>query len=225
MNEAVTKTVPSEATERQRRVWDKRAHSYDRAMGLMERLFLGDGRARVCAQAEGDVLEIAVGTGRNLPFYPEDVRLTGIELSPEMLVLARRRASELGIQADLRLGDAQALPFPDASFDTVVCTISLCSIPDDRRAVAEMKCVLRPGGRLLLLDHVPSTVWVWRGVQWLLEQITLRLEGEHLLRRPLEQVQAEGFEVERTERSKAGIIERVVARKPIQVGTRVTMPI
>jgi ubiquinone/menaquinone biosynthesis C-methylase UbiE len=184
-------------------------------MGLMERLFLGDSRARVCSQAEGDVLEIAVGTGRNLPFYPAGARLTGIELSQEMLAIARRRATRLGRQADLRQADAQALPFPDASFDTVVCTISLCNIPNDRQAVAEMKRVLRPGGRLLLLDHVPSTVRAWRGVQWLLEQITLRLEGEHMLRRPLEHVRAEGFEIEYAERFRAGIIERIVARKPL----------
>lgn len=203
-----------EATERQRRVWDRRARRYDRGIGLMERLFLGDGRARVCAQAEGDVLEIAVGTGRNLPFYPGGVRLTGIELSQEMLSIAQGRAASLRRAADLRQGDAQALPFPDASFDTVVCTISLCSIPDDRRAVAEMKRVLRPGGRLLLLDHVPSTLWMWRAVQWLLERITLPLEGEHMLRRPLEQVRAEGFLIEYDERFRAGIIERVVARKP-----------
>ena len=214
MSETATRATSDEATERQRRVWDKRARGYDRRMRLMERLFLGDSRARVCSQAEGDVLEVAVGTGRNLPFYPEGVRLTGIELSQEMLTLAQGQATRLGRQVDLRQGDAQALPFAEASFDTVVCTVSLCSIPNDRQAVAEMKRVLRPGGRLLLLDHVPSTVRVWRDLQWLVEQLTLRLEGEHMLRRPLEQVQAEGLEIEQAERSKAGIIERVVARKP-----------
>lgn len=207
--------ISVEATERQRRVWDRRARGYDRGMGLMERLFLGDSRARVCSHAEGEVLEVAVGTGRNLPFFPGGVRLTGVELSREMLTIARSRATRLGCRADLRQGDAQALPFPDASFDTVVCTLSLCSIPDDRRAVAEMKRVLRPGGQLLLLDHVPSTVRVWRVVQWLIEQITLRLEGEHMLRRPLEHVQAEGFGIEHAERSKAGVIELIVARKPL----------
>ena len=207
--------VSTEATDRQRRVWDRRAPTYDRGMGFMERLFLGDSRARVCSHAEGEVLEVAVGTGRNLPYYPEGVRLTGVELSREMLTIARGRATSLGRRADLRQGDAQALPFPDASFDTVVCTLSLCSIPDDRRAVAEMKRVLRPGGQLLLLDHVPSTVRVWRVVQWLLEQITLLLEGEHMLRRPLEHVQAEGFGIEHAERSKAGVIEQIVARKPL----------
>ena len=204
----------SDATERQRRIWDRRAPTFDRMMACMERLLYGDGRAWVCAQARGAVLEVAIGTGRNLPFYPDQVRLTGIELSAEMLAIARRRARELGRQADLCQADAQALPFPDASFDTVVCTLSLCGIPDDRRAVAEMNRVLEPGGRLLLLDHVRASSTLGRAVQRLLEQVTLRLEGDHLLRRPLEQVLAQGFQVERRERLKRGIVERIAARKP-----------
>ena len=208
-------TIPtsSDPTERQRRVWDKRAPTFDRSMGLMEKLLFGNGRAWVCSQASGEVLEVAIGTGRNFGFYPDGIHLTGIELSAEMLAIAQRRAAEVGLQAELRQGDAQALAFPDASFDTVVCTFSLCSIPDDRKAVAEMKRVLRPGGRLLLIDHVPSTARLWRGIQWLLEQVTVRVEGEYLLRRPLELVQAEGFAIERVERLKAGIVERMSARK------------
>src|SRR5215212_6980075 len=143
-----------DATERLQRVWDKRAPTYDRWMPVVERLFLGDGRAWVCSQVRGDVLEVAVGTGRNLPFYPPQIRLTGIELSPAMLQIARERAAALGRRVDFSPGDAQDLAFPDAAFDTVVCTLSLCGIPDDRRAIAEMKRVLRRGGRLLLLDHV-----------------------------------------------------------------------
>jgi SAM-dependent methyltransferase len=205
--------VTSEATERQRRVWDKRAPAYDRSMALVEKLLLGDGRAWVCSRASGDVLEVAVGTGRNFPFYPGGVRLTGIELSRQMFAIARRQAEALGRRIDVLEADAQTLPFADAAFDTIVCTLSLCSIPDDRRAVIEMKRVLRPGGQLLLLDHVPSTTRFWRGVQRVLEKLTLR-EGEHLLRRPLEHLRAEGFEIERAERMKAGITERISARKP-----------
>jgi ubiquinone/menaquinone biosynthesis C-methylase UbiE len=134
----------TEATERQRRVWDKHALTYDREMGLLEKLLFGDGRAWVCSKASGDVLEVAIGTGRNLPFYPQGIRLTGIDLSEEMLTIARRRAEELGREVHFQQGNAQTLPFPDATFDTVVCTFSLCSIPDDRQAVAEMKRVLRP---------------------------------------------------------------------------------
>jgi ubiquinone/menaquinone biosynthesis C-methylase UbiE len=143
------------------------------------------------------------------------VRLTAVDLSEEMLTVARQQATTLGREVGLQQGDAQALPFSDATFDTVVCAFALCSIPDDRQAVAEMKRVLRPGGRLLLIDHVPSSSRLWRGIQWLLEQVTVRLEGEHLLRRPSEHVRAEGFEIERAERLMAGIVERIAARKGI----------
>jgi ubiquinone/menaquinone biosynthesis C-methylase UbiE len=200
--------------ERLRRYWDKHARSYDRQMAFLERRLLGDGRQWVCSQASGEVLEVAVGTGRNLAFYPRGVRLTGIDFSPEMLRLARRQAERLGREVDLRLGDAQALDLPAGSFDTVVCTLSLCAIPDERRALAEMRRVLRPGGRLLLLDHVAAAPRPVRAVQWLLERITIPLGGEYLRRRPLLHVQAEGLAVEQRERYKLGIVERLVARKP-----------
>jgi ubiquinone/menaquinone biosynthesis C-methylase UbiE len=199
---------------RLRRYWDKHARNYDKQMAFWERRLFGDGRQWVCAQATGEVLEVAIGTGRNLPYYPQGIHLTGVDFSPAMLQLARRQADRFGRKVDLRLGDAQALDFPDACFDTVVCTLSLCAIPDERRAVAEMKRVLRPGGRLLLLDHVAAAPrWV-RAVQWLLERITRPLGEEHLRRRPLRQVQAEGFQIESQERTKLGIVERLAARKP-----------
>jgi ubiquinone/menaquinone biosynthesis C-methylase UbiE len=159
------------------------------------------------------VLEIAVGTGRNFPYYPAGIRLTGIEISEEMLALARARAAELGREIDLRLGDAQSLDFPDASFDTVVCTFSLCSIPDDAKAVAEARRVLRPGGRLLLIEHVRSPSRPVRAVQRLLDPLTVRFEGDHLLREPLGHLRSEAFEIERFERSKWGIVERAAACK------------
>jgi len=209
MSDAFTKE-----TERMRHLWEKQAPRYDQRIALWEKILFGDGRRWVCSRARGEVLEVAIGTGRNLAFYPKGIRLTGIDLSPAMLELARERAGELGLDADLREGDAQELAFPDESFDTVVCTLSLCNIPGDCRAVAEMKRVLRPGGRLLLLDHVRAASRLVRAVQRVLEVVTVRLEGEHLLRRPLEHVQAEGFEVEQRERYKAGIVERLSARRP-----------
>jgi ubiquinone/menaquinone biosynthesis C-methylase UbiE len=206
--------VSPQRTQRLRRYWDKHARTYDKQIAFWERRLFADGRQWVCAQATGDVLEVAIGTGRNLPHYPQGIRLTGIEFSPAMLELARHQADQLGRTVDLRLGDAQALDLPDASFDTAVCTLSLCAIPDERRAVAEMWRVLRPGGRLLLLDHVAgSPRWV-RAIQWLLERVTIPLGEEHMLRRPLHQVQAEGFQIQQRERAKLGIVERLAARKP-----------
>ncbi len=200
--------------ERLRRYWDKHARSYDREMRFFDRALFGESRSWVCSRAGGDVLEVAIGTGRNLPFYPPDVRLTGIEWSPKMLAVARRRADGLGRLADLREGDAQALPFADATFDTVVCTLSLCAIPDDRRAIAEMIRVLKPGGRLLLLDHIAGSSRPLRALQRLLELVTVPLGGEHVLRRPLRHVQSAGLQIEQRDRFKLGIVERLVARKP-----------
>jgi ubiquinone/menaquinone biosynthesis C-methylase UbiE len=201
-------------TEKIKRIWEKQAPRYDRSIVLWEKVLFGDGRRWVCSRAQGEVLEVAIGTGRNLAFYPAGVRLTGIDLSPAMLERARQRARELGIAVDLREGDAQDLPFPDESFDTVVCTLSLCNIPDDHKAITEMKRVLRPGGRLLLLDHIRAASVLGRAVQRVLEVVTVRLGGEHLLRRPLEHVQAEGFRIEEQERYKLGIVERLAAWKP-----------
>lgn len=202
------------STERVRRHYDRSAGSYERIIAWAEKAFFGTGREWVCSRARGEVLEVAVGTGGNLPFYPKDTRLTGIELSPKMLAIARRRASESGIEADLRVGDAHELPFPDASFDTVTATLALCTIPDDRQAVTEAVRVLRPGGRLLLLEHVRSHFLTVRLLQSVLNPLTLLLEHDHLLREPLNHVESAGLVVERLERSKLGIVERLAAYKP-----------
>jgi len=201
-------------TERLRRIWENQRQRNDRTAALWEKTLFEDGRRWVCEHTHGEVLEVAIGTGLNLAFYPDGVRLTGVDLSPAMLEIAHQRARELGIEVNLREGDAQGLPLPDESFDTVVCTLALCNIPDDRKAVAEMKRVLRPGGRLLLLDHVRAASRLGRALQRALEVVMVRLGGEHLLRRPLEHVRAEGFRIEEHERYKLGIIERLAARKP-----------
>jgi ubiquinone/menaquinone biosynthesis C-methylase UbiE len=201
-------------SDRIRRVYEKEAPKYDRQMRFFDRLLFAGGREWVGSQVEGEVLEIAVGTGRNLRHYPAGLRLTGIEFSPAMLEIARRRADELGLEVDLRIGDAQALDFPDASFDSVACTLALCTIPDDRTAVAEIKRVLRPGGRVLLLEHVRSPVAAVRLAQRLVEPLAVRLEGDHLLREPLDHLRAEQFDIQQVLRSKLGIVERVAARKP-----------
>ncbi|MBO0838389.1 MAG: class I SAM-dependent methyltransferase [Actinobacteria bacterium] len=202
------------AADRQKRVWDKSAPGYDRQIAFFEKIWFGGGREWVCERAQGRVLEVAIGTGRNLPHYPAGVTVTGIELSTAMLAIARQRAADLGHDVDLREGDAEHLSANDASFDTVVCALSLCTIPNPAAAVGEMKRVLVPGGRLLLLDHIGSTWPAVRAAQWILEQITIRTAGEHFTRRQLPVVQAAGFQVAESERLKAGTVERIHAVKP-----------
>jgi ubiquinone/menaquinone biosynthesis C-methylase UbiE len=201
-------------TARWQRYWDKHSGSYDKQMGFFDRHLFGDSRTWACGQATGNVLEVAVGTGLNLEAYPDDINLTGIDWSDAMLDIARDRSSQLGRTATLQQADAHELPFDDASFDTVVCTFGLCAIPDHIRAITEMTRVLRPGGRLILVDHIESTSRVVRAVQRFLEIFTVPLGGEHFLRRPMNQVRAAGLEIDKVDRFKLGIVERLVARKP-----------
>jgi ubiquinone/menaquinone biosynthesis C-methylase UbiE len=196
------------------RYWDRKSGDYDREMAVWDRRLFGDSRAWACSRTTGVTLEVAVGTGLNLPHYPADLALTGIDLSAGMLAIARARARRLGRPAPLVHGDAHALPFADGAFDTVVCTFGLCAIPDVDLAVREMTRVLRPGGALVLVDHVAGTGRLVRATQWLLERVTVPMAGEHFLRRPLHQVTANGLHVEHRERFTRGLVERLVARKP-----------
>jgi ubiquinone/menaquinone biosynthesis C-methylase UbiE len=205
--------VPS-TTAKIAKQYDDFAPRYDSGMRLFERVFVGDGRRWVCAKARGDVLEIAIGTGRNLPYYDRSVRVTGIDISLAMLEIARERAREDGMEADLHVGDAQQLNFPDGTFDSVVSTASMCTIPDYRAAIGEAWRVLRPGGQFLLLEHVRSPNRAVRAVQRLLDPLSVRLMCDHLLREPADVLRDTGFRIGRLERSKLGIIERVQAWKP-----------
>lgn len=203
------------ATGKQRRVWDKAAPSYDRQIAFFERIWFTGGREWIGERARGRVLEVAIGTGLNLEHYSPDVTLTGVDLSPQMLALARERASRQGRDATLLEGDAAHLPVDDAAYDTVVCCLALCSIPEPAAALAEMHRALAPGGELLLVDHVASTRRPLRAAQWLVERITVRFAGEHFTRRQRPLVEAAGFEVVEAERLKAGTVERIRARRPV----------
>jgi ubiquinone/menaquinone biosynthesis C-methylase UbiE len=193
-------------------VWNEAAPRYDKEMVFFEKIQFGGGREWVCSRATGNVLEVAIGTGRNLPFYPKDVALTGIELSSAMLEIARHRAAELGMQPKLIEGDAEALPFEDESFDTVVCVLSLCTIPRDDVAIKEMSRVLKPGGKLLLLDHIGSRWWPVWAVQRLLEVFSSR-NGEYMTRRPSPLLAPAGLVVTESQQLKWGSVERVAAVK------------
>lgn len=200
--------------ERALRSWERMASRYDRSIGFLERKLAPDGREWVCSRARGRVLEIAVGTGLNLPFYPDDVHITGLDFSPAMLALAKKRAATVVPDVQLCEANAQNLPFAGASFDTVVATLSLCGVPDHAAAVREIHRVLRPGGKLLLLDHVGSTwppIWL---LQRLVEVITARTAGEYYTRRQLPVVRGNGFRITEAHRGKAGVIERLAAVKP-----------
>lgn len=208
-------TPDAKAVAHRRRAWAKLAPKYDKQIGFFERRVFGEEqRPWACSQARENTLEVAIGTGLNLAHYPSGIPLTGVDLSPEMLSIAQARADELGRSVQLSEADAQALPFGEATFDTVVCTYGLCNIPDDRRALEEMRRVLRPGGRLILVDHIRSAVKPIFWFQKAGELISIRMDGDHLTRRPSLHVKALNFEVETRERMRWGIVERLVATAP-----------
>ncbi len=136
-----------------REKYERFARWYDWVEGVPEALGLARLRRRLLARAEGAVLEVAAGTGRNSPLYPPGCRITAVDLSPAMLDVARRRAARLGLEVRLFVMDAAALDFPDRHFDTVVSTLSLCTFADPIGALGEMSRVCRPDGRILLLEH------------------------------------------------------------------------
>lgn len=207
---------PERPQSRQRELWGRAACGYDRAMAPLEWAGIGRHRERLIAHAEGRVVEAGIGTGANLPYYPSSVELTGVDASTEMLAQAVQRAQALGLSAELRQGDADALPFPEAGADTVVATLLLCSVPDVPTTLAEFARVLRPGGRLLLLDHVASSWSPVRGLQAVADRVTAST-GECWRRRPLDELPATGFEVESVVASRGRLIEAVVARRIVSV--------
>lgn len=194
--------------------YQKVASSFDRATAIAERLVLRRLRRAVVPRARGRVLEVAVGTGQNLPFYDPEVVLTAVDLSPQMLAIARERAERLGRVVELRVEDAGALPFADGSFDSVVSTLAGCTFPDPVAAYREMWRVLRPGGWLLLAEHGRGES---RFLGWLLDRLApwhYRQMACHLNRDPLSLVRGAAIRPEVVASMLRGSLLAMVARKP-----------
>jgi ubiquinone/menaquinone biosynthesis C-methylase UbiE len=163
---------------------------------------------------EGRVLEIGVGTGLNLSHYPAGTDVTGIDLSPNMLAIARQRAACLDLKTDLREMDAETLDFPDHSFDSVVYSLCLCTIPDPRRALEEGLRVARPGARMIFFEHVRSHLLPVALVQELINPLTVRFMADHWNRRTLDMVRAAGIEPDILRRAWLGVFVLAAGRAP-----------
>jgi ubiquinone/menaquinone biosynthesis C-methylase UbiE len=190
-------------------IFDRLSSIYDQGMRPLEWLIFGRLRRRLFPRVRGNVLELAVGTGINLPLYGPEARVTGCDISREMLTWAARRRTR-GRVALVR-GDAQRLPFADSSFGAVTASLAFCSITDPAEGLAEARRVLYPGGRLVLLEHTRG-----RGPgAWLTDLLhplwhTWSREC-HLNRETVESVTGAGFQVQRVERHALGIVRVIEA--------------
>ncbi|MCB0907549.1 MAG: class I SAM-dependent methyltransferase [Nocardioidaceae bacterium] len=194
------------------RYWDDQAATYDTRTAGMERRLLAVSRAWVAERVHGTTLELGVGTGANLAHYAPDLDLVAVDWSEEMLARARHRATAIGSRVAFRRADAGALPFAASSFDTVVSTFAMCCVPDLERTLGEALRVLRPGGRLLLADHVVASFWPLRLVQHAADLVSVPRHGEHFTRRPSLALRRRNVEIIESERTTLGAIERVHAR-------------
>ena len=153
-------------------------------------------RRRVLQQPQGKVLEIGVGTGKNLPYYDySKVDLTAIDISPGMLWYAENLAEKNNYRVKLKLASAKKLPFKDNTFDYIVCTFVLCSVPDPVEALKEMKRVLKKYGKIILLEHVLSKNKVFSTIENLLNPLTTRMMGVHINRNTPENIKKSGLKL------------------------------
>jgi ubiquinone/menaquinone biosynthesis C-methylase UbiE len=191
--------------------YDRFAHWYDGVDGIAELMGLRRLRPRLVQQATGKVLEVAIGTGKNLPYYSRQSGIIGVDLSRWMLNIARKRTAELSILVFFSMTDAQALPFADKSFDTVVSSLSTCTFPDPVAALKEMARVCRPAGKLLLVEHGRSDQeWLGRWQDRHADKFAESL-GCHWNREPLELTSEAGLQVAKSRRCFFGVFHQIEA--------------
>lgn len=198
--DSVPSYVDAPATALTRARYQRISPIYDKIEWLMEGRFR-PWREKLWQYVCGpQLLEVGVGTGKNIEFWPLNCKITAIDLTPGMLEIARQRAKSLNREdVDLRLGDVQHLEFPSAIFDTVVATFVFCSVPDPIQGLREIGRVVRPSGQILLLEHVRIDRPVIGRLMDILAPLIVRLNGANINRRTVENVRAAGLQIDRVE--------------------------
>ena len=217
--------IDEKETARTQARYQRIAPLYDAMKILAERRY-AEWWPQLWSLVEGPkVLEVGVGTGKNMPYCPAGADITAIDLTPGMLRRSEARAAELDVGANLQHGDVQNLNFPDETFDDVVANFVFCSVPDPILGLDEIAQVLKPDGRLLLLEHVRSANSVLGVLMDLLDPVTAVLMGPHINRRTVQNVQQSRLQLERVEElGLGGIFKLIVARKNLGKGANNGQP-
>jgi len=204
----------SKATETARKRYNRFAPVYDIMEGLVERSTYSKWRKILWNKVEGsNILEVGVGTGKNFPYYPVDAEITAIDFSEKMLSRAREKAEKRGLAVHLLQMDAQNLEFKDNTFDSVVASFAFCSVPDPVRGLIEVGRVCKPGGKVLLLEHVLSANTILAWMMNLTNPVVVRIVGANINRRTVANVIKSGLKLEQVTDVGYGIFKLIEARK------------
>lgn len=206
-------TTESKVTEAARRRYNRIAPVYDLMESFIERSRYSRWRQVLWSKVEGkDILEVGVGTGKNFPYYPENADVTAIDFSEKMLSRAREKAQKQEVKVRLFRMDVQSLEFEDNTFDSVVASFVFCSVPDPIRGLTELERVCRPGGKVVLLEHVLSANRILSWLMNLANPLVVRIIGANINRRTGENVANSGLKVEKVTDLAAGIFKLIEAR-------------
>lgn len=198
----------NEQTEVIRRRYNRTARFYD----LMDKMIPEKTRKQAIEKAKGKVLEVGVGTGKNLPYYKEGCEVTGIDFSPGMLAKAKARVKEARVPITLLEMDAQHMTFPDDTFDTVLTTCVFCSVPDPVQGLKEVRRVCKPGGQIILLEHVRSDNPVLGWLMDVLNPVSLHMIGSNINRRTVENVKTAGISISHIDNLSGKIVKLIIAK-------------
>jgi ubiquinone/menaquinone biosynthesis C-methylase UbiE len=194
--------------------YDRIAPYFEGLEAVMEGLFFKNWRKRLWAKVDGyHILEVGVGTGKNFDYYPADARITAIDFSQEMLKQAAHKKARKHISVELHLMDAQSLSFADNSFDTVIGSFVFCSVPLPIKGLKELYRVCKPGGQVLLLEHVLSSKPVIAKIMNFMNPAIVALVGANINRNTIKNIKACGFASVRVDERSGDIIKLIEARK------------
>ena len=186
----------SDPLRRVRHIYDQDPEAYHRAMSSrFTEWMLGGRRRKVGEAVRGLVLDVGFGTGPSVPYYPADVRVVGIDISPKMLEVGKRFAKEQGRHADVLVMDAERLALPDHVFDSVAFNLCLCTIPNPEAAAREGVRVAKPGAAMVFLEHVRSHLLPVALLEEAVNPAMVALQADHFTRRTAEVVERSGVEV------------------------------
>lgn len=180
-------------TEKIKRRYNRASRFYDLLESPMEAMSLREWRIKIMSELHGKVLEVGVGTGKNIPYYPDDIDITAIDFSSKMLGKAREKADKYKKAVRLMEMDVQNMGFPDNYFDCVFTTCVFCSVPDPVKGLGEIRRVCKAGGEIRMIEHVRSEKAVLGAVMDIINPIVVNSYGANINRRTVENIKKAGF--------------------------------